>query len=70
MFASHGASIKANSPFDTTFVITCCNGGNGYIPTQQAHDYGCYESHTGRFIPGTGEELVKVLGESLTELKN
>ena len=69
MFASHGAAIKAASPFDTTFVITCCNGGNGYIPTQQAHDYGCYESHTGRFVPGTGEELVQVLSESLTELK-
>lgn len=70
MFASHGATIKADSPYDMTFVITCCNGGNGYIPTQQAHEYGCYESHTGRFISGTGEELVKVLTESLSQLKN
>lgn len=70
MFASHGATIKADSPYDTTFVITCCNGGNGYIPTQAAHEYGCYESHTGRFVAGTGEELVKVLTDSLAELKN
>lgn len=70
MFASHGAAIKANSPYAATFVITCCNGGNGYIPTQAAHEYGCYESHTGRFIPGTGEELVKVLTESLSQLKS
>ena len=70
MFASHGATIKADSPYDTTFIITCCNGGNGYIPTQAAHEYGCYESHTGRFVAGTGEELVKVLTDSLAELKN
>ena len=48
----------------------CACGGNGYIPTQAAHEYGCYESHTGRFVAGTGEELVKVLTDSLVELKN
>lgn len=59
MFASSGRYIKDNSPFGMTFVITCCNGNNGYLPTEAAYDYGCYESHTCNFTKGTAEDLAK-----------
>ena len=57
MFANHGVYIKENTPFSMTFVISCCNGAQGYIPSAEAYDYGCYESHTGNFTRETGDIL-------------
>ena len=69
MFACHGTYIKENSPAEMTLVLSCCNGGNGYIPSLKAYDFGCYESHTGKFARGTGDELaekfVTMIGETL-----
>ena len=59
MFAQSSIDIKAGSPFDMTVIMTMQHGHAGYIPTQIAYDYGCYESHTGRFAPGTAELLVQ-----------
>lgn len=70
MFGSHGAAIKAGSPYKSTFVITCCNGRFGYIPNIYAYDYGCYESHTGNFTRETGDELVQTYISMLQQLKN
>ena len=67
MFAAHGMYIKENTA-GTTFVITCCNERKGYIPTNKAYDYGCYESHTGNFARGTGDQLASKYVEMLTEL--
>lgn len=69
MFAAHGVYIKDNSPFSSTFIISCANGSMGYIPTNLAYDYGCYESHTGRFARGTGDELAESFVSALNELK-
>lgn len=70
MFANHGTYIKENTPFDMTFVISCCNGGHGYIPSTDAYDYGCYESHTGNFTRETGDELAKEYVSMLEQLKD
>ena len=59
MFAQSGMDIKAGSPFDLTFIISMQHGSDGYIPTKPAYDYGCYESHTGKYAPGTAELLVE-----------
>lgn len=69
MFANHGTYIKENTPFDMTFVISCCNGANGYIPSTDAYDYGCYESHTGNFTRETGDELAQEFVAMLEQLK-
>ena len=69
MFATHGMQIKENTPFKTTFVITLANSYLGYIPSDLAYDYGCYESHTGRFARGTGNELAAAYLDALNELK-
>ena len=70
MFSNHGQYIKENTPFDMTFVISCCNGVNGYIPSTDAYDYGCYESHTGNFARETGDELAEEYVSMLNQLKN
>ena len=69
MFAAHSMYIKENTPFDMTFVLAVSNGSNGYIPTNKAFDYRCYESDTGKFARGTGDLLVEEFIKMLTELK-
>ena len=70
MFANHGVYIKENTPFPMTFVISCCNGANGYIPSAEAFDYGCYESHTGNFTRETGDQLAQEYVSMLKQLQN
>ena len=67
--AALGSRMKTESPFATTFVISCCNGANGYLPTNKAFDYGCYESFTGRFARGTGDRVADTLVSMLKEMK-
>lgn len=67
MFAAHGMYIKENTP-GMTFVLTSANGKYGYIPTNLAYDYGCYESHTGNFARGTGDELAQTYVDMISEL--
>ena len=68
MFDTNGMYIKDNSPFTMTFVATCANGSNGYIPSSLAWDNRGYEVDTCRFLKGTGEELATLYTEMLTEL--
>jgi len=70
MFAAQGVYIKENTPYDMTFVMTCCNGATSYLPTEKAYDFGCYESHTGRFERGTAEDLAETFVEMLNAQKN
>lgn len=69
MFGSHGAQIKAGSPYESTFVLGYCNGAYGYLPNTQAYDYGCYESHTGNFTRDTGDRLAETYIEMLRQLQ-
>ena len=57
MFAAHGMYIKENAPTKMTIISTCSNGGYGYIPTNLAFDFVCYESTTGSFARGVGDEV-------------
>lgn len=69
MFTNHGHQLRTQTPFDITFVSSCSNGSNSYIPTQEAFDYGCYESYVATVAPGTGEELVAEYLNMLSGLK-
>lgn len=69
VFAAQGVRMKTESPFATTFVISCCNGSNSYLPTNKAYDYGCYESYTGKFARGTGDQVADTLVSMLKEMK-
>ena len=69
MFAAHGSYIKDHTPFEMTFVMSCCNGSNSYLPTNLAFDYGCYESFTGNFVRGTGDDLAQNFVSMLEQQK-
>ena len=69
MFAATGMYIKENSPNEFTFICSCANGAQSYIPTADAYDYGCYESYTSYFAKGTAELLQVKYVEMLEGLK-
>lgn len=66
MFAGSSNYVKANSPFDVTFVIT---GNQYYIPVPEAYDYRSYEADTSLFAKGTAEQLAENYVEMLGMVK-
>ena len=68
LFDTNGDFVRENSPSPYTMVIGYSNNGNGYLPSQFAYEYDCYESNTTRFKPGTGELLASKFVELLKEL--
>lgn len=70
MFAPTGMDIKARSPYDFTFVVTCANGSFGYLPTDRAYDYGVYEGFVTRVVRGTAESVADTFLDMLTQIKN
>ena len=59
MFTENGQKIKQDSPFPMTFVSTCSGGSVGYLPSEYAFDYDCYEVSITKFQKGTAEAVVK-----------
>lgn len=69
MFCSNGRFIKDNTPFEMTFVLTCCNDTLDYLADRKAFEYDCYEVNTRRFGAGTAERAADTYIEMLTQLK-
>jgi hypothetical protein len=70
VFNEFGKAIKSASPFQTTFVMTHCNGAAGYMPTRPSYDEGGYEVQSSAFAPGAGERLVEEATRMLRDLKD
>lgn len=70
MFGTTSMYIKEKTSYDMTFVISCANGSNGYLPTEKAYDYNVYESFVTNFACGTAEDLADTFLEMLAQLKN
>ena len=68
MFDKQGMTIKEDSPFAATFVITCANNSIGYIPDRQGFEINCYEANECRFLPGIGETLAEEYVKMLESL--
>ena len=68
MFSAHGRYVKENSPYDMTFIITCCED-SGYIPTEEAFGYHSYEAQVTSYAKGTGEALAENFVALLKEMK-
>ena len=69
MFDTNGVTIKEESPFKMTIVITNSDGAYAYIPSYEAFTvYGGYETETTYFAAGMGEELVAEYLKMLTAL--
>jgi len=69
MFDTNGMYIKEHTPFDMTFILCYCNDGHGYIASDYAFEYGCYEVDTRDFVRGTAEGLADEYLSMLAELK-
>lgn len=63
-----GMSLKEQSPYTNTFVITHCNGSVGYLVTDKALKEGGLEPARTRGMPGTAKALVDNLLEMINEL--
>lgn len=68
MFDTNGMYIKENTPFTTTVIMGYCNGTHGYIASDAAFDYGCYEVDTRDFVRGTAEGLANEYVSLLNQL--
>lgn len=51
LFHQIGKRIKASTEAKCPFVVTCCNGGVGYLPTQKAFSEGGYEPCVSHLAP-------------------
>jgi len=61
MFCQNGQAIKNGANYETTFVITCCNGHYNYMAADAAFEYGAYEAHNRTFVRGTAEAVQEEL---------
>ena len=66
MFSTNAMFVKENSPFAVTFLMT---GNSGYIPSEQAFEYRCYEADTGYYAKGTAEKLADNYVKMLQDIK-
>ena len=66
MFSENARYIRANSPFETTFVILGCSG---YIPSEDAFGYNAYEAVSATHVKGTAEKLAEQFVTMLNEVK-
>src|ERR1051325_9705218 len=70
IFNESGQTIKKNSPYAHTIVITHCNGAAGYLPISSAYAEGGYEVQSSAFGPGADEQLAKAVQAMLNDIKN
>ena len=66
MFSTVGMYVRANAPFDTTFILT---GNRFYLPSAASYDYRSYEADTSMFANGTAEKVAEELVRMLHKVK-
>ncbi len=69
LFTEFGFDLKKRSPFANTMLIELANADIAYVPTQQAFKEGGYEPINSRLAPESGEQMINIAIEMLTELK-
>lgn len=70
MFDTTSMAVRAESPFEITFVLSQTNGALGYMPTDICFDYNdCYECRNCNFARGSAEKIVDVYGQMLQSVK-
>jgi hypothetical protein len=71
LFTEFGRQIKAQSPFQETFIATLANGWHGYVPTREAFTRGGYEprfAYPSRLVEEAGEMMSEGAAELLQGL--
>ena len=59
MFGASAMQIKKESPYPMTFVVSCSQNHDGYMPSRLGWKLRCYEAQITRFAPGTAEKLAE-----------
>lgn len=70
MFGVSAMQIKKDSPYAMTFIISCSQNHDGYLPSKLGWQLRCYEAQITRFASGTAEQLAQEYVDMLTEMKN
>ncbi len=70
MFGSNAMQIKQSSPYPMTFIISCSQNHDGYLPSALGWEIGCYEAQITRYARGTAEQLVEEYVNMLSEIKS
>ena len=66
MFDVNAMHVKDESPFETTFIMSMCNGANSYVAAEYAYtSQGTYEVHNRQFEKGTAENMANAMVEML-----
>jgi hypothetical protein len=68
-FTEFGIDLKKRSPFSNTMLIELSDADIAYMPTIQVFTEGGYETLNSRQVPGSGEKMIDVAIQMLTELK-
>lgn len=73
MFSQSSLAIKASSEFDSTFIVTCSEGGYGYMPAEETFDPAryrteAYEVGATHYMQGTAEAMVEGYKSLLSQL--
>lgn len=69
MYGITAADIISRSPYQNTFIMTCANGAEGYIPSAKGYELNTYEAYNSWMAPGTGEDLADLFVQMLTDMK-
>ena len=69
MYSENGAFVRENSPFPMTFITSCANGANGYLPSRRGYEIGCYEAYSANVGCGSGEIMAELFIDLLNQLK-
>ena len=57
LFDTNSVWLEGQSPYDVTLTFGYTNGFNGYVPSAQAVEYGCYEKNVTQIMPGSAEVI-------------
>jgi len=69
MFGVSAMQIKKKSPYPMTFIISCSQNHQGYLPAEYGCKLRCYEAQITKFAHGTAEILVDEYVDMLGKLK-
>lgn len=69
MYSDNGAWIRENAGYPMTFVATCSNGSNGYLPSDLGYRINCYEAYASNVGRGAGEQVAQLFVQLLNDLK-
>ncbi|MGJ5817559.1 hypothetical protein [Paludibaculum fermentans] len=64
-----GKTIRRQSPFSHTFILTNCNGGSGYLPPAHLFEERGYEVDLSGFAPQAAEMVVQNALKMLSSLR-